>query len=128
MLAASALLTLATAVLQTFVHIHAFGGSVIRGNRDDYPKAIGLAARIGRAHANALESLGPFAAVVLSANATGSSNAWTSAAAALFLAARFVHAVTYVAGLTVVRSAAFYAGVVAVVIVALQLPWSSVAH
>jgi uncharacterized MAPEG superfamily protein len=124
-LAACALLTLSLSLIQIFVHIGAFGGSVIRGNRDDYPATTGFAARLGRAHANALENLTPFAAVVLSVNALGISNRWTVGAAALFLAARLVHALTYSAGLTVVRSAAFYAGIVATIIIALQLPWFS---
>jgi uncharacterized MAPEG superfamily protein len=122
MLAASALLTLTIAVVQIFVHINAFGGSVIRGNRDNYPTGGGFNARIGRAHANAVENLVPFAAVVLSANAMGICNLWTAAASALFLASRILHALSYAAGVTVVRSAAFYAGVFATALIAIQLP------
>ena len=124
-LAAAALLTLSIALAQIFVHIRRFGGAVIRGNRDAYPHLDGLAGRLARAHANAVESLGPFAAVVLATKAFGISNGWTMAGALLYLGARVVHAISYSAGITVLRSAAFYAGVVAVVMTALQLPWLS---
>jgi uncharacterized MAPEG superfamily protein len=125
MLAASALLTLAIAVVEIFVHIRTFGGPAVRGNRDNYPAGGGFNARIERAHANAVENLVPFAAVVLSVTAMGIHNPWTSAAAALFLVSRLLHALTYAAGVTVLRSAAYYAGVFATVLIALQLPWIS---
>ncbi len=125
MLTGVALLTLLLSLLQVVVHIRAFGGAMVRGNRDDYPRASGLAARVVRAHANAVESLVPFAAIVLAAQTLGISNRGTVAGAALFLVARVVHAVSYSAGITSVRSAAFYAGVIGIVLVAAQLPWAS---
>jgi uncharacterized MAPEG superfamily protein len=39
----------------------------------------------------------------------------------MFLAARVVHAISYALGVPVIRSAAFYAGVIATAIVAAQL-------
>lgn len=119
-LAAAALITLTLPLIQIVVHIRAFGGSMIRGNRDDYPETKGFAARIARAHANAVEALVPFAAALLAATALGVSNRWTVAAAALFLVARSVHAVSYGAGVTVLRSAAFYAGAIATMVIAAQ--------
>ena len=44
------------------------------------------------------------------------------AAAGLYLAARVVHAGTYAFGITVVRSAAFYAGLAATAIILFHLP------
>jgi uncharacterized MAPEG superfamily protein len=125
MLTGAALLTLLLSLLQVVVHIRAFGGAMVRGNRDDYPVASGPAARVGRAHANAVESLVPFAAIVLAAQTLGISNCGTVAGAALFLVARVVHAVSYSAGITVVRSAAFYAGIIGIALIAAQLPWTS---
>ena len=120
-----ALLTVLISLVQIFVHIHAFGGSIVRGNRDRYPVADGFAARIGRAHSNAVESLLPFAIAIFAAHGLGVSNRWTVGASALFLAARTVHAITYAAGLTVVRSAAFYAGIISIFLIAAQLPWGA---
>jgi len=126
MLAGAALLTLSLSLLQIVVQIRAFGGAMVRGNRDDYPVASGPAARVGRAHANAVESLVPFAAIILAAQTLGISNGGTVAGAALFLVARVVHAVSYSAGITIVRSAAYYAGVIGIALVAAQLPWPTI--
>ncbi len=125
MLASAALVTLLLSLLQIIVHIGAFGGVTVRGNRENYPEAGGLAARVQRAHANAVESLVPFAAIVLATQSLGITNRGTVGGAVLFLAARVVHAVSYSAGITIVRSAAFYSGVIGIVIVAAQLPWAS---
>ena len=122
-LAATALLPVLIALTQIFVHIRAFGGTTIRGNREGYPVASGMAARLPRAHANALESLTPFAVIILAVHALGISNQFTVAAALLFFGSRVIHAVTYLAGITVVRSAAFYAGTIAILMSASQLPW-----
>jgi uncharacterized MAPEG superfamily protein len=116
----SALLALALPLLQIVIHIRRFGGDKVRGNRDGYPEATGAAARIARAHANLIESLVPFAAVVLSAHAGGVSNRITVAASVVYLAARLTHAISYVLGVTVVRSAAFYAGLGATAAIALE--------
>jgi len=124
-LASAALLTLLLSLLQIAVHIRAFGGSTVRGNRENYPVASGLAARIRLAHANAVENLVPFAVVVLATQSLGITNRNTVGGAALFLVARVVHAVSYSAGITIVRSAAFYAGVIGIIIVSAQLPWFS---
>jgi uncharacterized MAPEG superfamily protein len=126
MLTSAALLTLLLSLLQILVHIRAFGGAIVRGNRDNYPVASGPAARLARAHANAVESLVPFAAIILAAQTLGISNRSTAAGSALFLVARVVHAVSYSAGMTIVRSAAFYAGVIGTIFVAAQLPWPSI--
>ena len=121
MLVCSALLALMLPMLQIGLHIRRFGGSVIRGNRDFYPATTGAAARVARAHANAIESLAPFAVVVLAAHALGVSNRWTIAASALFFAARLTHSLTYVLGIPVIRSSAFYAAWIATAVIAVNL-------
>ena len=117
----SALLALALPLLQIAMHLRAFGGPAVRGNRDGYPRASGALGRVVRAHANLVESLVAFAAVALAAELLGVANRLTAAAAGLYVLARLVHAVTYVLGVPVVRSAAFYAGVLATVVIAVQL-------
>ncbi len=124
-LVGAALLTISLSLIQIFMHIRTFGGPAVRSNRDGYPVASGFTARLARAHANSVENLIPFAAIVLSAQALGVSNRWTVSGAALFLTARVVHSVAYAAGVTIVRSAAFYVGVIGTVLVAAQLPWLS---
>jgi uncharacterized MAPEG superfamily protein len=118
MLAGSVLLCLLLPIVQIGMQIRRHGGGAVRGNRDFQPRAIGAVARLSRAHANLVESLVAFAAVVLAANAMGISNRWTVAAATLYLAARIVHALAYAAGVTILRSSAFYAGWLATVTIA----------
>ena len=108
-------------VVQIFMSIRRFGGSAIRSNRDSYPKAAGVLGRVGRAHANTIESLAPFAAVILADQVLHVSNAWTVASAALYVAARYVHSVCYLTGVTIVRSSAFYAGVIGTIVAGWQL-------
>jgi uncharacterized MAPEG superfamily protein len=117
-----ALLALALPLLQIAIHIRRFGGTAVRGNRDGYPRLDGLAARVSRAHANMIESLLPFAAVTLSSSIMAAADLYTEAASVLYLAARLVHAISYILGITVVRSAAYYAGVIATVVIGLRLP------
>ncbi len=117
-LVASALLALLLPLVQIVVHIRLVGGDAIRGNRDAFPALPGAAGRIVRAHANLVESFAPFAAVVLVAHAAGASSRTTAAAAVLYFAARLVHASTYALGITVIRSAAFYSGVIATIQIA----------
>jgi uncharacterized MAPEG superfamily protein len=54
--------------------------------------------RANRAHVNAVESFGPFAAVVLVASASGISTSVTAASAAVFFWARLAHAIVHVSG------------------------------
>jgi uncharacterized MAPEG superfamily protein len=119
MLIRAALMSLLLPIVQIGMQIRRFGGPAIRGNRDYSPRMSGAAGRIARAHANAVESLTAFAAVVLAAHALGVSNRWTIAAATLYLAARIVHAASYALGVTILRSSAFYAGWIATVTIAI---------
>ncbi|VVE78826.1 MAPEG family protein [Pandoraea sputorum] len=66
--------------------------------------------RAKRAHANALENLAVFAPLVLIAAIVGISTPVTVFAAKLYLIARLVHYVVYVAGIPVVRTLAFLVG------------------
>lgn len=116
MLLWSALIALVLPLLQIVVQIRRFGGTAIRGNRVGFPEDDGPGGRIARAHRNMTESLLPFAAAAVAVDVFGVSSRATAAAAGLYLAARLVHAVTYIAGITVLRSAAFYAGVLATAI------------
>ncbi|MBV8971544.1 MAG: MAPEG family protein [Sphingomonadaceae bacterium] len=121
-LVACALLALGLALLTVAVHLRAFGGPAIRSSRDDYPPLTGLAGRVVRAQANHGEALLPFAVVTLAAAHLGVSNGVTAGAAEAFLGARIAHASLYLAGVPILRSVAFYAGLVATLVIAAQLP------
>ncbi len=121
-LGAAALLSLVLPLIQIYLQIRDFGGTAIRSNRVGFPAEAGAGGRVARAHRNLIESLVPFGAGVLATQAFGISNVQTVTAAILYLAARLVHALTYAFGITVLRSAAFYAGLTATVLLILQLP------
>ncbi|AGI66016.1 hypothetical protein OAN307_c02550 [Octadecabacter antarcticus 307] len=56
------------------------------------------AVRANRAHVNAVENLGAFAAVVIVAHLAGVSTGLTAAAAAVYFFARLIHAVVFISG------------------------------
>jgi uncharacterized MAPEG superfamily protein len=70
------------------------------GNRDQpFGELPAWAGRARRAHANLVENLIVFAALVLVAVAAGKTNAWTALGAQLFFWGRIAHLATYIAGL-----------------------------
>ncbi|CAB3798122.1 MULTISPECIES: MAPEG family protein [Paraburkholderia] len=69
------------------------------------------AQRARRAHANAVENLAVFAPLVIILALIGASTPATILAAKTYLIARLVHYVVYTAGIPVVRTLAFVAGV-----------------
>lgn len=79
------------------------------------------ARRMKAAHANAVENLVVFAALVLAAGIAGVSNGATMFAAALYFWSRLVHAIAYTFAVPWVRTLAFTGGFVAQAIFAWQL-------
>jgi len=79
------------------------------------------AARLQKAHGNAVENLAVFAVLVLTAEAVGLSNEQTVFAAQLYFWARVVHAIAYTLAWPWVRTLAFAAGFVSQAIFAWQL-------
>ena len=71
--------------------------------------------RANRAHLNAVESLAPFAALVLVAHVAGKANAMTAFWATCFFWLRLIHAVVFLLGVPYVRTVIFTLGFVAVV-------------
>jgi uncharacterized MAPEG superfamily protein len=113
------------ALMLPFVYIPAYqkqvGLSGLIGNRENVAAPTGFAGRGKRVHANLIENLIPFAAVVLTAHAIGVSNKVTIGAALVFLAARLVHLLSYFAGVTVLRTIAHNVGLFATVAIAAAL-------
>jgi uncharacterized MAPEG superfamily protein len=79
------------------------------------------ALRMKAAHANAVENLVVFAALVLVAHAAGANNGCTAAAAAVYFWARIAHFFAYTARVPWVRTLAFAVGWVAQIAFAWQI-------
>ena len=79
------------------------------------------AQRLMKAHANAVENLVVFAALVLAAQAAGISNGATATACIVYFWARVVHALAYTFAVPWVRTLAFAVGFVAQATIAWQL-------
>lgn len=79
------------------------------------------AARLMKAHANAVENLVVFAALVLAAHAAGVSNSATAGACMVYFWARIVHVVAYTFAVPWVRTLAFAVGFFAQATIAWQL-------
>lgn len=79
------------------------------------------ATRLKAAHANAVENLVVFAALVLVAKAVGVSNSATVFAAGLYFWGRVVHVIAYTFGIPWVRTVGFIAGFAAQIIFVVQL-------
>jgi uncharacterized MAPEG superfamily protein len=79
------------------------------------------AQRLRAAHANAVENLVVFAALILAAQIMGVSTPAIAKAGALYLWSRILHAITYTLGVPWLRTLAFVGGFAAQMIVAWQL-------
>ena len=79
------------------------------------------ATRLMKAHANAVENLVVFAALVLAAHAAGVSNGATAGACMVYFWARIVHVAAYTFAVPWVRTLAFTAGFFAQATIAWQL-------
>ncbi len=77
--------------------------------------------RAQKAHTNLIENLAPFAALVLIAHVTQQTSALTVTGAALFFYARLVHAIVYIIGVPWIRTLAFLAGWVGILLVFLEV-------
>lgn len=89
--------------------------------RADNEPLPGWAARAKKAHSNAVENLAPFAVVVLVAHLAGVANETTAFWSVVYLWARIIHYIVYAAGLPLVRTLAFAAGWLAIMIIFLQI-------
>ena len=79
------------------------------------------AQRLMHAHANAVENLVVFAALVLTANAAGVNSGAIATAAVVYFWARVVHAVAYTFGVPWVRTLAFAVGFLCQAVIAWQI-------
>jgi len=79
------------------------------------------AQRLQKAHANAVENLVVFAALVLTARALGITGGAVAGAAVVYFWARVVHALVYAAGIPWLRTLAFAVGFIAQFVIVWQI-------
>ncbi len=91
------------------------------GNREHIPEVPGWGGRARRAHENMAENLLPFAILVLIAESAGLTGELSALGAQVFLVSRLAHALFYVAGVTVVRSLAYFGGLAGMGMIVVQL-------
>jgi len=85
------------------------------GNRDeDPPEVPAWCARAERAHANMLENLPVFTAMVLAVHMAGRSGDASALGAQVFLACRVAHGTSYLLGIPVVRTLFHFGGMGAI--------------
>ncbi|HTR88046.1 MAG TPA: MAPEG family protein [Reyranella sp.] len=117
----SVILTFVQMLIHAMSANQAVGLSVLAGNREDMPTLTGFAGRARRAHLNMLENLPLFIALVLIAVVAQKANATTAMGALVFFWARLIYAVIYLLGIPWLRTVAWAASVVGLIMIAVQL-------
>jgi uncharacterized MAPEG superfamily protein len=97
------------------------GLPTLAGNREGLPEMRGWAGRARRAHLNMIENMVLFTALVLIAAAAGKANAMTAMGAMIFFWARLAYAVIYLAGISWLRTVAWFASVIGMALIAIEL-------
>lgn len=115
------LLTLVQAVVAVQGAMMQVGLPMLAGNREGMPELKGWAGRATRAHRNMLENLVLFAALVLVAAIADKTNGTTLLGAQIFLYARIVYALVYIAGIPWLRTAVWTVSVVGLAMIFVQL-------
>ncbi|HJM50197.1 MAG TPA: MAPEG family protein [Alphaproteobacteria bacterium] len=98
-----------------------WGLAATAGYPEDPPALPGWALRSIRAHANWVENLAPFAALVLLAHVGNASNEMTALGARLFFWGQLVRTVVHIAGVPWIRTGAFMVSWLGMVLIFLQV-------
>ena len=91
-------------IAQVVAEVMQHGLGYAMSSRDDWKNPTGIAGRIERAYFNLLESMPPFAALVLIVLYTGNANENTALGAQVYFWGRVLYVPAYVAGIPVVRT------------------------
>lgn len=91
------------------------------GNRDTPIEVPAWVERTRRAHANMVENLPVFAALVLVAHVAGKADATTALGSQIFFIGRVAHAGIYIAGIPYLRTLAFFVAVIGEVMILLRI-------
>lgn len=90
-------------------------------NRTNKPGTSDFIGRSQRAYANMAENLLPFACIALLVQSTGSAGDMSALGATIFFYSRVLYAGFYLAGMTIVRSLAYFGGLVGIGLMVYQL-------
>lgn len=88
--------------------------------RKNVPNLEGLPAHAYGAHLNAVEAFAPFAAAVIISHIVEGASATVNGLAALFILARLAHLAFYVTDRQLLRTTAFFVGLVTVIAIFVQ--------
>lgn len=117
----AALLTFLQMLVAVLLTLPAVSLPTLAGNREKMGEQEGMAGRAHRAHHNMLESLILFAILVIVAHLSQRSNATTLLGAQLFVGARLIYAIIYIAGIPWLRTAVWVVSVIGLAMIASQL-------
>ncbi len=120
MLAWSSVLLIVLIVISANANVMAMGTAWGFGNRDVPANVTGWGARARRTYLNHLENLLIFGLLVIIAHLANVHSDLTVIGAQLFLAARIVYAVLYIAGISAIasRTLAYFAGLAGTIMIA----------
>ena len=121
MLAATGGLLLLLTVFQGTRNVLALGLSTAAGNQHDIAPWTGWNDRLNRAIRNLMEAIAIFVPIVIAVQIAGLNNETTAMGAQIFVIARIAHAGVYTLGIPWVRTAAWFVGVVGIIMVASPL-------
>ncbi len=91
------------------------------GNREEIPAVPGWGGRAQRAYINMAENLLPFACLVLIAYSSGRAGDLSALGAQIFLVSRLAHALLYIGGVKVLRSLAYFGGLIGMAMIFIQI-------
>ena len=117
----STILTFVQVLVAAIGANQAVGLNTLAGNREGLGEIPGWAGRAKRAHLNMIENMVLFAALVLIAAAAGKANAMTAMGAMIFFWARLAYAAIYLGGIPWLRTVAWFASVIGMAIIAIEL-------
>ncbi len=120
-LAATGALLLTLTLIQGTRNVLVLGLPTAAGNQHDIAPWSGANDRLNRAIRNLIEALAIYAPIAVTVQMLGQTNHTSALGAEIFLIARAVHALVYVMGIPWVRTLAWFAGVVGIVLVASPL-------
>ena len=88
---------------------------------NDIPVLPGWGGRAKRTHANMAENLLPFACLIFIAYSSGRMGELSVLGAQIFFVSRLAYALLYIGGVTVLRSLAYFGGLVGMVLIVVQV-------
>ena len=120
-LAAAGGLALVMTLIQGTRNVLVLGLTTAAGNQHEVAPWGGWNDRLNRALRNLIEAIAIYAPIAVAVHALAVGNATSALGAQVFLGARIVHAVVFTAGVPWVRTAAWFVGVIGILMVASSL-------